>query len=503
MPTFDYDFAVIGGGAAGLTAAAGAAKLGARTLLIEKDQVLGGDCLHYGCVPSKTLIHIAKVRHFQRTAQRFGLPECDLPPVDFRQVAARIRKVIATIQPHDSPERFCSLGVKVLFGAPSFVDDHCVSINGTRVSAAKWLIATGSSPAVPDLPGLRTASYLTNRDIFSLPRLPQSLIILGGGAIAVEMAQAFQRLGSQVSIVQRSPQLLSREDPDMASIVADRLRAEGLALHLGVSVLDVAQGTEGAQSPAQGADETGGHTRVRIADVSGQSSVIRGEALLVAMGRTPNVAGLALEKAGVAHDAKGVPTDARLRTTRPHIFAAGDVLGVWQFTHAAGYEAGVALANAVIRLPRRVDYTRMPRVTYSEPGVGGIGLTERAARAAGIEYTVHTQRFADNDRAQTQGAPEGLVKMLLDRREKVIGVHICGPDAGELLNEWVAVLGGKVTLSALAQAVHPYPTLGEINKRLAGEFLAPKIFTGLLPKALKIIFGLRGRACGGASVGPP
>lgn len=485
MPSYDYDFAVIGGGSAGLTAAAGAARLGAKTLLIEKEPVLGGDCLHYGCVPSKTLIKTAKVRQLMRSAGRYGLPQCELPPVDFRLVAGRIREVIATIQPHDSPERFCNLGVKVVFGSPAFVDDHCVSVNGARISAAKWLIATGSSPAVPDLPGLCETTHLTNKELFNLERLPSSLIVLGGGAIAVEMAQAFQRLGSRVSIVQRSPQLLSNDDPDMAGVVAERLRVEGVALHLGVSI--------------QAVEERGGRKAVCILDASGQPELLSADALLVAMGRTPNITGLALEKAGVVCTARGITTDARLRATRPHIYAAGDVLGVWQFTHAAGYEAGVALANAVIRLPRTVDYTHMPKVVYSEPEVGSIGMTEKAATTAGIEHTVLVQHFADNDRAQAEGAPEGLAKMLVDKHGKVVGIHICGKNAGELLNEWVAVLGGGVKLSTLAQAVHPYPTLGEIHKRLAGEYLAPKIFDGLLPKALKALFGLKGRACSGSS----
>ena len=269
----------------------------------------------------------------------------------------------------------------------------------------------------------------------------------------------------------------------MAAVVANTLRAEGVALHLGAAV--------------QAVEEREGRAAVVLRDASGLPQLLSAEALLVAMGRTPNVAGLDLEKAGVACDAKGVGVDARLRTSRPHIFAAGDVLGVWQFTHAAGYEAGVALANAVMRLPRKADYSRMPRAAFCEPELAGLGLTEKAATAAGIEYTVHVQTFADNDRARAEGATEGLAKMLVDPRGRVLGVHICGQSAGELLNEWVAILSGGVRLSTLAQAVHPYPTMGEIHKRLAGEYLAPRIFNGLFPKALKALFGLKGRACGG------
>jgi pyruvate/2-oxoglutarate dehydrogenase complex dihydrolipoamide dehydrogenase (E3) component len=482
MASFDYDLGVIGGGAAGLTAVAGGARLGAKVLLIEKGSALGGDCLHYGCVPSKTLIASANLRHRMLTSSRWGLPDMELPPVDFSKIKARIRQVIEHIQLHDSPERFCSLGAKVEFGSPEFVDEHAVSLNGKTVSADRWIVATGSSPAIPDIPGLRHTPHLTNKSLFSLDELPESLLILGGGAMAVEMAQAFQRLGSSVTMVQRSDQLLSGEDPDMAALVRQRLEAEGVTVITGAK--------------ARFASVSYGLRHVGYSLASGEEAVASAKFLLVAMGRSPNVAGLKLEKAGVAYTEKGIPTDSRLRTTADNIFAAGDILGKWLFTHAAGYEGGVALTNAVARLPRKTDYTLMPKATYCEPELATVGLTEAAAAKAGIAVTPHVQRFEDNDRAQADGTPEGLIKMLVDGKEKVVGVQILGSRAGDLLCEWIAALAGGVKLSALAQAVHPYPTLGEISKRVAGEFLAPKIFDGVAPKILKLVFGLKGRACG-------
>jgi len=482
MATYDYDLGVIGGGAAGLTAAAGGARLGAKVLLIEKGPALGGDCLHYGCVPSKTLIASANLRHRMLKASRWGLPDMELPPVDFSRITARIREVIEHIQLHDSPERFCSLGAKVEFGSPEFVDEHAVSLNGKTVSADRWIVATGSSPAIPDFPGLRQTPHLTNKTLFSLGELPESLLILGGGAMAVEMAQAFQRLGSSVTMVQRSDQLLSGEDPDMGALIRQRLESEGVAVITGAK--------------ARFASVSYGLRHVGYTLASGEEAVASAKTLLIAMGRSPNVAGLKLEKAGVAYTEKGIPTDSRLRTTADNIFAAGDILGKWLFTHAAGYEGGIALTNAVARLPRKTDYALMPKAIYCEPELATVGLTEAAAAKAGIAVTKYIQRFEDNDRAQADGTPEGLVKMLIDGREKVVGVQILGSRAGDLLCEWIAVLAGGVKLSALAQAVHPYPTLGEISKRVTGEFLAPKIFDGVAPKILKLVFGLKGRACG-------
>jgi pyruvate/2-oxoglutarate dehydrogenase complex dihydrolipoamide dehydrogenase (E3) component len=480
MRVYDYDIGIIGGGSAGLTIAAGASQFGAKTLLIEKE-ALGGDCLHYGCVPSKTLIKSAKVYHQMKHAERYGLPPVDVPPVEFRALAERIRSVIGVIQQHDSAERFCSLGALVEFGAPEFIDEHAVRVNGKIVSAKSWVIATGSSPAIPRVEGLAETRFVTNRELFYLDRLPESMVVLGAGPISIEMAQTFNRLGTRVFVVQRSSQILTREDRDMADVLMDRLAAEGVIFHLNSSTLKV--------------QEHGNSREVVIKTGEGNTQSLMVDTVLVALGREANLSGLGLESLGIEFDKNGLALDNRLRTKHPHIYGAGDVTGTYQFTHAAGYEGGVVLTNAVLRLPRKVDYTFMPWCTYTDPELASIGMNEKRAKETGISYSVWTEEFRMNDRALAEGDAIGKVKLLLDEKEKPIGVQILGMHAGDLLSEWVAVMTGGVKLTALAGAVHPYPTLAEANKRVVGTFLSGKIFSEKVKKALKFFFQLRGRAC--------
>jgi pyruvate/2-oxoglutarate dehydrogenase complex dihydrolipoamide dehydrogenase (E3) component len=481
MADYDFDMGVIGGGSAGLTATAGAAQFGAKTLLVEKEDKLGGDCLHFGCVPSKTLIRTAHIYHFMKTTKEFGLPQVDLPPVDYREVAKRIQSVIDTIQKHDSEERFCSLGAKVAFGSATFVDEHAIRLNGHTYSAKKWLIATGSKAFAPPIEGLDKTPFITNREIFSLDHLPKSMIILGAGPIATEMAQAFCRLGSHVTVVQRSNQILSKEDKDMADQVMQVLSSEGVTFHLNTNVVSV--------------KDLGSEREVIIKGSEGQTTHLRAEKILVAMGMEANLGGLGINEIGVDFDRKGLKLDNRLRTTQKHIYGAGDVTGNYLFTHAAGYEGGIVLSNAILHLPRKVNYTFMPWCTYTDPELASIGMNEKQAQAQGIQYSVWTEEFKDNDRSLAEGEKVGKIKMILDEKEKPVGVQILGPQAGELLSEWVAILNGKVKLSTLASAVHPYPTLGEINKRVAGTFFSPKIFSDKVKKSLKFFFHLKGRAC--------
>lgn len=481
MPNYDFDIGILGGGAAGLTVASGAAQLGAKTLLVEKEKELGGDCLHFGCVPSKTLIRTAHIYHFMKNSTAFGLPAVELPPVDYRDVRKRIHSVVSTIQKHDSEERFCSLGVKVEIGPPTFSDEHTVLLNEKRYSAKNWVVATGSSPGIPPIEGLHKTPYITNKEIFSLDHLPKSMIILGAGPISVEMAQAFGRLGTKVIVIQRSGQILSKEDKDMADEVMNVLISEGILFYLNASVIRT--------------NDLDAEKEVVIKNSDGKEMGLKAEAILVAMGRSPNIEGLGLENIGVEFDRKGVTVDNRLRTTQKHIYAAGDITGKYQFTHAAGYEGGIVLGNAIFHVPRKTDYTLLPWCTYTDPELAGIGMNEKTADAAGIEYSVWTEEFKENDRSLAQGEIVGKIKMLLDEKEKPLGVQILGPRAGELINEWVAVLNGKVKLSTLASAVHPYPTLGEINKRVVGTYLSPKIFSDKVKKGLKFFFHLKGRAC--------
>lgn len=480
MAEYDYDIGVIGGGAAGLTVASGASQLGAKTVLIERSPKLGGDCLHTGCVPSKTLIRTAAVRHEMRNAARYGLPGMELPPVDMGAVNGRIREVIEAIQVHDSEERFCSLGVKVLFGEASFEDDHVVDCSGTRVSAKYWVLATGSAPSAPPVDGLADVPYLTNEALFSLDRLPSSLAVIGGGPIGCEMAQAFARLGSEVTILQRNRQLLPAEDEDMAGIVRAALESEGIRVETGAA-------------PASVRNVPGGVEIDCVRD--GEPFTVRAEKLLVAAGRAARVAGLNLENCGVEYDARGVKVDGRLRTSQKHIFAAGDVLGRHRFTHAAGYEGSIVISNVIFRLPRKTDYTWLPWCTYTDPELASVGMNEKRASEAGEEYSVWAEPFEDNDRARAEGDVRGKVKLILDRREKPLGVQIAGPHAGDLAAQWVTALNSGVGVSSLASAVQPYPTLAEINKRVAGRVLSSKLFSDKVRKTLGFLFDYKGRAC--------
>ncbi|BCR05712.1 mercuric reductase [Desulfuromonas versatilis] len=483
MTDYDYDLGILGGGAAGLTVAAGAAQFGAKTLLIEREEKLGGDCLHYGCVPSKTLIRTASVWAQARRSREFGLPEVELPPVDLKAVMDRVRAVIARIQEHDSPERFCNLGAETRFGPARFLDDHTVEVDGSRVSAKSWVIATGSRPAAPPVEGIEAVPYWTNETLFAQTRLPDRLLVLGGGAIGLEMAQAFQRLGSKVILVEFLDQILPPEDADVAEILKERLQSEGMEILTGTRAVQAEGNAESVRLSVEPA--AGG----------GERRVLEGDVLLVATGRKPNVEGLGLEAAGVEFSAKGIPTDARMRTNLHHIYACGDVTGKFQFTHMAGYAGGVALTNAILHLPRKADFSKVPWCTYTDPEVASVGFNEKRARQEKIEYRVLEEKFADNDRALAENEAGGKIKVLVDGKGKVIGCQIVGAHAGELIHEWIAVISGGVKLSTIAGAIHVYPTLAEISKRAAGSYFSDKLFSDRTKSVLKFLFHLKGRAC--------
>jgi pyruvate/2-oxoglutarate dehydrogenase complex dihydrolipoamide dehydrogenase (E3) component len=483
MARFEYDLGIIGGGAAGLTAAAGGAQFGAKTILIEKSSRLGGDCLHYGCVPSKTLIRTAAVWKLAGRSNAFGLPALTLPPVDLGAVMDRVREVIEKIQHHDSPERFCGLGAEVRFGSPAFADDHVVELDGKRIAAKNWIIATGSSPVVPPIEGLASVPYWTNETVFSQRTLPGRLIVLGGGPIGLEIAQAFARLGSKVTIIEFMDQILGPEDADMAELLKDRFEAEGVTILTGTKAIKVE-----SKGPAI-------LLTVGPAAKEGQPTIIEGDALFLSTGRKPNIGDLALDKAGVAFTPRGIPANNRLKTNISHIYACGDVNGQFPFTHVAGYEAGIALTNAILHLPRKVDYGKIGWCTYTDPEVASIGFNEKRAHKEGLEYRIIEEPFKDNDRAQAEGEPLGKIKILLDKNDKLLGCQMMGAHAGELIHEWIIALSSGVKLSAMAGAVHVYPTLSEISKRAAGRVFADKLFGNRTKSILKFLFNLKGRAC--------
>jgi pyruvate/2-oxoglutarate dehydrogenase complex dihydrolipoamide dehydrogenase (E3) component len=371
----------------------------------------------------------------------------------------------------------------VRFGQPRFVDDHVVEVDGGRVSARAWIISTGSSPALPPVEGLPHVPFWTNETVFTQRTLPARLLVLGGGPIGLEMAQAFQRLGSRVTVVEFLDQILGPEDTDMADVLRSRLEAEGMEIL--------------TNTKAVKAEPDGSTIRLTVAPASGEGETrsLEADALLVATGRKPNAAELGLEAAGVQFTPRGIPTDIRMRTNIHHIYACGDVNGQFPFTHVAGYEASVALTNVILHLPRKADYTKVAWCTYTDPEVASIGLNEKRAKGDNVEYRVLEEQFTDNDRALAEGEPLGKIKVLISPKGKPLGCQIIGAHAGELIHEWVVAIGGGVKLSTLAGAIHVYPTLSEISKRAAGDYFAEKLFSERTKSVLRLLFHLKGRAC--------
>jgi pyruvate/2-oxoglutarate dehydrogenase complex dihydrolipoamide dehydrogenase (E3) component len=472
----EFDLCVIGGGAAGLTVAAGGAALGAKVVLVEKHR-LGGDCLYYGCVPSKSLLHAAKVAHTARRARRFGV-ECSTPVVHLSEAMRYVRDVITDIEPNDSPERFRRLGVEVIFGAGEFTDPRTFRVNGRDLTAKNFVLATGSRPALPDIPGLTSAPYLTNETVFDLREPVPSLMILGAGPIGVEMAQAFARLGSKVTLVQRGTHILPREDADLARVVADRLSAEGVTLHLGCAPLRV----EGVQ----------GDLRLRVKPAQGSERALCSTHLLLAIGRTANVEHLGLERAGVRMDHGRVATDRRLRTGNKRIYACGDVVGSYQFTHVAEHHAGVVLRNALFHLPAKVEQRVIPWCTFTDPELARVGLSETEAKRRGIRHRIYTFPFHDIDRARAEDETQGFAKLITAPNGRLLGAALVGTRAGELIHEYALALSKNMKAADLSKVIHVYPTLAQINRRVADQRFKQGLTAGT-KKWIKRLFRLRGQ----------
>lgn len=450
------DICVIGAGSGGLSVAAGAAQMGARTVLIERG-LMGGDCLNTGCVPSKALIAAAKHAYDMTDGARFGIAPVT-PQVDFAAVNVHVKGVIAAIAPNDSVARFEGLGVNVMQGEARFKDRHTVIVNNMEVRARRFVIATGSRASMPPIPGLDATPCFTNETIFDNTTLPEHLIIIGGGPIGMEMAQAHRRLGSRVTVIEAA-RALSKDDAELSLFVIDRLTREGVEILEGTSTSSVS-GTAG-----------------KIAVTLSTGRVIEGTHLLVATGRKPNVENLDLEKAGVTFSAHGINVDDRLRTANKRIFAIGDVVGGLQFTHVANYHAGLVIRNALFRLPAKVDYANIPWVTYTDPELAHVGETEAEARARHMKINVLRWHLAENDRAQATRETDGQIKVITDMHSRILGCTIVGPNAGELILPWVLAKSRGLKLSALAGLVVPYPTLSEISKRVAGAYYTPTLFS--------------------------
>jgi pyruvate/2-oxoglutarate dehydrogenase complex dihydrolipoamide dehydrogenase (E3) component len=457
--TIRCDVCVIGAGSAGLTAAAGAAQLGAKVVLIERG-AMGGDCLNTGCVPSKALIAAAHAAHATRVGALMGVGSGAAPGIDFARVHDHVRNVIERIAPHDSVERFESLGVRVLAESARFVSRNEVAAGQWRIRARRFVIAAGSRPVLPDVPGLAETSSLTNETIFSLTELPRHLIVIGGGPIGMEMAQAFRRLGSEVTVVTRN-EILPHDEPEAAALARVTLSAEGVVLEENAELTSV--------------HRQGATIEVSFNRKSG-NTIVTGSHVLVATGRAPNTEGLGLVEAGISFGAKGIEVDARLRTTNHKVFALGDIAGGPQFTHIAGYHAGIFVRNALFGLPAKVTYRALPWVTYLDPEIAHVGQTERDARRDHPNVQIITEQFSENDRAQTELRTDGFLKLVLGSGGEVLGVTIVAPRAGELISLWGLVIARRLPLSAIAGLIVPYPTLSELSRTAAASFFRPRLF---------------------------
>ena len=464
------DICVIGGGSAGLSVAAGAAQLGAETVLIEAGE-MGGDCLNYGCVPSKALLAAAKAATQHRHAADFGI-HFSAPRIDLARVEAHIRDVIAAIAPHDSVERFEGLGVTVLRSWAKFIDERTMEAGDARIQARRFVLATGSSAFIPPIAGLDQVPYLTNETVFGHVPAIRDLIVLGGGPIGVELAQGFARLGAKVQLVEMA-RLLPRDDAQAVELVRASLLRDGIVLHEG--------------SAATEAQRRGDRVRLAIRGANGGTQWLDAGHLLVAVGRKPRVENMGLEQAGIAATPKGIQVDDGLRTTNRRVYAIGDCNGGPAFTHVAGHQAGLVIRSALFRLPARFDARALPWVTYSDPELAQIGLTEEAARRAHSDVVVTYQPAAGNDRARTERYADGFLKIISDRRGHVLGVTIVGVQAGELLAPWSLAMARNLKLSAVAGPMLPYPTLSELGKRAAGQFYAARLFSPATRRLVRVL----------------
>ena len=474
MSKYDYDLIIIGAGSAGLVVASVAARLGVKVALVDKG-TLGGDCLHYGCVPSKTFIHSAKIAHLARTSDHYGVKTGEVE-TDFPRVMERVREVISIIQNHaDNPDRFRAMGCDVWTEvSATFVDPHTVDIGDRKITGRKIAICAGSRPSSLPLPGLRDAGFLTNETVWELTEQPSSLMIIGSGPIGCELAQAFQRLGTQVTLLNRSDRIMGKEDPDVQSLIRDIFAKEGITLRLGVEMKEV-RNRSGSKK-----------TLVLVDDE------VTADAILVAVGRTSNADTLKIENAGVKLDKRGyIATNAKLRTNVQHIYAAGDITGHLQFTHSAGYEAGVIISNAILHIPKKLDLSVIPWTTFTDPEVASTGINETEAAKRGVLHTISKFPFENQDRALAESENRGFIKLILGRKDHILGCQIVGPHAGELIHEWIVARAAGLSLSKLSRLVHVYPTLAGGNQQAAGEYLGGKFFNKRTRRLLRTIFRYR------------
>jgi pyruvate/2-oxoglutarate dehydrogenase complex dihydrolipoamide dehydrogenase (E3) component len=451
-----YNLVVIGAGTAGLITAAGAAGLGAKVALVER-HLMGGDCLNVGCVPSKSLIRPARLAAEMRQAAQFGLTPSDVTSADFPQIMERLRRIRAEISDHDSAKRYRDeMGVDVFSGEASFSGSDTVEVGGQQLRFKKAVIATGARAVHPREEGLEETGFLTNETVFNLTELPKHLIVIGGGPIGCELAQAFRRLGAEVSIIQHG-RFLPKEDPDASALLADVFEREGIRVLLDAKI--------------KKAQKANARKQV-IVEHGGKEETLEGDEILIGAGRAPNVDGLNLKTVGVAYDPrKGIAVDDKLRTTNPRIFAAGDCCMAWKFTHAADAAARIVIQNALFKGRAKLSALTMPWCTYTDPEIAHVGLYEAEARERGIAIETFKVEMQDIDRAQTDGEGDGFIKVLVKKgTDKILGATIASAHAGEMISEITVAMAAKAGLGTLAKVIHPYPTQAEAVKRVADAY---------------------------------
>ncbi len=467
MAHLKTDILVIGAGSGGLSVAAGAVQMGADVILLEGHK-MGGDCLNYGCVPSKALLAAGHAAHAMTTGAAMGITPV-APQIDYAAAKDHVARVIAQIEPVDNQERFEGLGVKVIRAFGRFTGPATVQAGDDTISARRIVVATGSSPLVPPIPGLSGVPYLTNETLFDLREKPDHLLIIGGGPIGMEMAQAHRRLGCEVTVIEGAT-ALGKDDPELAAVVLDHLRQEGITIAEDALAAEI-RGQAGA---------------IEVAVKDGR--VFRGTHLLVAVGRKSNTDTLNLEAAGIETTRQGIKVDDRMRTTNKRVFAIGDVAGGLQFTHVAGYHAGLIIRQALFGLPARQKTAHIPWATYTDPELAQVGLTEAAARKQyGAALEVARFDYHHNDRAIATLQTKGLIKVMV-HKGRPVGVSIVGHQAGELIALWSMAIANNLKMSAIAGMVAPYPTIAEINKRAAGAYFSPRLFDNpMVKKVVRLV----------------
>ncbi len=470
---YDFDVVVIGGGAAGLVAATAAASLGAKTALIENKR-LGGDCTWYGCIPSKALLKSAHNFWLLKRIKEFGISaNLNYSP---ENVMAHVRDIVRQVSTHHPPEVFEKRGIKVAFGNAKFLDKHAIELDGRRILSKRFIISTGSHPLIPSIAGLNDIAYLTNENLFDLDVLPESMVVLGGGPIGIEISQAFSRLGVKVTIVEALSRILSREDKEAADILAGRLIKEGVMVCAG--------------NKAVRFTKEGGMVSVTVEGGSKKESILRAEKVLVAVGRAANVGGLDLEKAQVRYSDRGIEVGSLLRTSAKNIYACGDVIGPYNFSHMAEYQAIIAVSNALFPFKQRVNYDAVPWAIFTDPELAHLGLTEEEARAKYKGIKVYRSAYSANDRAVTDLEETGLAKVICDKRGRILGAHIVGAGAGELIHEYVLAKSAGLNIGKLSLAMHVYPTLAQVVKRSADQYYLGMLSAWWVKKMSKFFVGL-------------